>query len=238
MTAEYLVIFIIISSHDQAVYADMKKLSKQYYSLYPDKTKYFYIEYKKEIDSDIVEIDDHIYIKGVETGLENHGIYIKTIKVIQYLSNKYEYSFIFRTNLSSFLHVDNICKYLETIPNKQQYAGGWIINDFISGTGIIMSKDVGDMVSQYQGVLPTPHDDVNIAYIIRHYGIKLQGYVYNAVNMLDNNSYDSNVNIPHDILYFRIKNVADRNIDIMYFKLLLKRIYNIDVSEAVKTQLL
>jgi hypothetical protein len=34
---------------------------------------------------------------------------------------------------------------------------------------------------------------------------------------------------PENILQFRIKNTLDRNVDILYFKLLLKKIYDIVV---------
>lgn len=42
----------------------MKELSQKYYDLYQDQIRYFYMEYKPDIENDVMESGNHIYVKG------------------------------------------------------------------------------------------------------------------------------------------------------------------------------
>ena len=55
----------------------MRIHTRKYFNLFSKKIKYFFIELKNNIENDIIELDDYIYIKGDESLIP--GIYIKSI---------------------------------------------------------------------------------------------------------------------------------------------------------------
>ena len=235
----YKIIFLIISSNNEEIYTKMRELSPKFYELYPDKIKYFFIENKSDLNEIVIEDDNHLYINGTESFIP--GIYQKSIKAIEYVTNNYSFDYIIRTNLSTFWHLPNLFKLLDSIPHEK-FAGGYAFQGFISGTGIIMSRDVGIIVysnpsSSYIG------DDLAISQTIQANGISLYdiieykwGFLIPQNDILPSNCryLDINENNFSDILNFRIKN-GDRNIDVNYFKILLKKIYNIIIDGVIDT---
>ena len=72
------------------------------------------------------------------------GIIIKTLKALEFVNNNYKYKHIFRTNLSSFLILDNLIKISKKLDDTNIYAGVVGIYDnwkYVSGAGIWLSKD-------------------------------------------------------------------------------------------------
>ena len=67
-------------------YLQMKELSRKYYNLFSDNIKHFYIEFKNDLDCDILEQEEHIYFKGVDSIVP--GILTKTQKALSYINNK------------------------------------------------------------------------------------------------------------------------------------------------------
>ena len=152
----YKVIFLILSSEDKDIYIEMKKLSKLYFNLFND-IKYFFLEYKPDIADDIIEIDNHLYLHGEES--INPGMYNKTIKSMKYINNNYSYDYIIRTNLSTIWHMNNLYNLLNNLP-KNNFAGGFIPQGFITGTGLIISKDVARFLVNNQDNDIDIHEDV------------------------------------------------------------------------------
>ena len=219
---KYDLIILIISSDNLDVYKTMKQISQQYLTLFNDKIKFFYLECQNQ-QCDVYEIDDTLYFNGEEALIPT--IYNKTIKGLEYI-NQFEYDFVMRTNLSSFLNVYNILNFINLLP-KNNFAGGYLcFNAFISGTGIFMSKDVATIL--INNINDTHiHDDVLISRILQYNNIKLtdmDAYNYNIVYLI-NDTFDENIKINDNILYYRIRNDANRNVDLLYFNLLLKKIY-------------
>lgn len=232
------IIFLIISSDDLDVYDKMKNLSQLYFNLF-ENIKYFYIELKEDID-ETIEIDNHIYVRGVES--ITPGMYIKTMKAMEYINNKYKYDYLVRTNLSTFWNLHNLNNLLN-VPFKN-YSAGFAIQGFITGTGIILSNDVVKLlVNNFNNGNHnlSIHEDVLISQILSYYSIPILnithykwGFLVNDDSPLPDNchyvstslDFNPNIDVPNDILHFRIKN-NNRDIDIEYFKLLLKIIYNI-----------
>lgn len=78
------------------------------------------------------------------------GIYLKTIRAIHQLSEVFDYDFLFRTNLSSFIIISELVKTAQYLSqqHKKIYAGiiGYASHNkkysFISGSGCLMSKNV------------------------------------------------------------------------------------------------
>lgn len=223
----YKIIFLIISSNNELAYAEMKKIIPQYFTLFSDKIKYFFIENRSQ-DSDVIEINDHLYFNDYESFIP--GIFTKTIKAINYINNNYEYDYVIRTNLSSFWNLNNILTFLNNKP-LYKYACGYAFQGFISGTGVIMSRDVANLLlaSETQYI----SDDVAISNIIQNNGIELYdiqeykwGFMMPKIDNLPSNccyltSDDNNFD---DILYFRLKN-ADRFTDVEYSKKIFDVLY-------------
>jgi len=223
----YKLVVLIVFSEDEDVFKEMKAISEKYHELYADKIKYLYVQYKEDLDAPIQESGNMIFVKGKETGRDGYGVYSKTIKALEYIQQNYEYEYVMRTNISSFLHLENILKYIHTIP-KEGYAGGYSWGTHLSGTGIFMSKDIVNILINDVRYL-IPHDDFNISAIIKQNNIKTKCFqIPYSIRFIENNKFNKDLVYDPNILYFRIKN-ADRNIDIMYFKLFLEKIYGLQV---------
>ena len=223
-------IFLIISSDDLTCYLGMREFIKKYFILYEDKIKYFFIELSDDLDCEICEKNDYIYVKGHEC--ITPGVYIKTMKSMNYVNENYDYDFLIRTNVSSFWNLKNLFDLKPVLP-LNNFAGGIIlsypnINDFITGTGIILSKDVCINLSKTITIV-NEFEDVYIGQLLVQLGYILTNISdYTTWKLLINN-VNNNIDFlsEKDIkntLYYRIKNI-DRNIDLILFDLLYKKIY-------------
>jgi hypothetical protein len=229
----YKIIFLIVSSDNEPVYAQMKELSPKYYNLYSNKIKYFFIENRQMVDNEFIEENNFLYINGTEC---IQGMYQKTVKAIEYINKKYSYDYVIRTNLSTFWHMENLFSFLDLKP-KENFAAGYSYQGFISGTGIIMSHDVGNKIVSN---LNNSHvlEDVAISQTIQSHGINLYdiieykwGFLIPPIGYLPSNCKFLNINDDFsDILIFRIKN-TNRSIDIEYFNILLQKLYNIIIDK-------
>ena len=93
------------------------------------------------------DIEKNIFISQCEENFKN--ILKKTVISIKHFSKIYEYKYLIRSNISSFWCINNLMPFINALPNKNVYVGpvtrkwtkrGWYF--YISGCGIIMSKDV------------------------------------------------------------------------------------------------
>jgi hypothetical protein len=240
------VIFLIISSDNLEQYKEMKRLSQMYFSLFSN-IKFFYIQFKNNIEDDIY-LEHELFFKGEESFVP--GIYLKSVKALQYINQHFEYDFVIRTNLSSFWHMNNLFELLSTVPTTG-YIGGYGHQGFISGTGIIMSRDIGNIIANSNDL--TDHmDDVVISNIIQAHGYSMSNvtnYKWSYLiqgnhepvdqqEFISNGPFNPNITFSPNVLYFRIRNEPDRNIDLQYFKLLLDKIYNIKVIEENNIQVI
>jgi hypothetical protein len=213
------IISLIIYSDDLPQYKELMELSR----IYNEKMnklydyKHFYIQLKEDLMNDYEENGDMLCFKGKDSIIP--GIYDKTMRAIKYLDEKYEYDYILRTNVSSFFNIHKLFSFSESFP-KSGATGILIFDSFLSGTGIILSKDVASKLSTYPN--QNIHDDVLISSYLKQFT--------NITPFPDNRMFylcsDKNNNISSDkeILYYRVKN-NDRNIDIIMFKQLLECIY-------------
>lgn len=229
----YEIIFLIISSNNEDVYSEMRELSPNYYNLYPDKIKFFFIE-NKEMDVDVIEDGNYIYVNGVESFVP--GIYNKSVKAIEYVTNNYSFDYVIRTNLSTFWNMPNLFSYLSSAP-KVSLAASFSFMGFLSGTAIILSRDVGIIVYSNPNYVNIA-DDVAISQTIQSHGIDLYniteykwGFLIPPDYIHPSNCRFLTINDTDfsDILSFRIKN-PDRKTDIICFKFLLKNLYNIQID--------
>jgi len=227
---KYKLIVLIISSNDLPVYNKFKEISNNYYSLFPN-IKHFYLEMKEDLKEDIIEIDNHIYVKGIEC--ITPSMYIKTIKAIEYVNKKYDYEFLLRTNLSTFYHIYNTLNLIEKIP-KKNFAGGIVLPwGVISGTGIIVSKDVSYILVKDFVINSITNEDNQITAVIERNNIHIRDirlFGYDMQMLIDNNYNENYTFDENNTLSFRIKNENREYYDIKYMKLLSKKIYNIEIN--------
>ena len=166
----YEFIFLIISSNDLDCYDKMRYFARNYFNLYNKKIKFFFIELREDINCDICEHNDFLFVKGKESICP--GIYIKTIKSINYINENYNYDFLVRTNLSSFWNLKNLINLKNLLP-LNNFAGGFIIfNTFISGTGIILSKDVSINIAKSL-IISNEFEDVYISKLLINLGYQI-----------------------------------------------------------------
>jgi hypothetical protein len=232
----YKVIFLIISSDDQEVYKHMKDYQTTIFNSYGDKIKYFFVENDETINDSITVEDNHIYIKGTDSLIPS--VYLKSLKALNYIYSNYSFDYVIRTNLSSIWHIDNLFKFLDTQP-KLKYAGGYAFQGFISGCGIIMSKDVSEIVfTNYNANYEKCSDDCCISETIQQNEISLydiQAYKWGLLIENQNIKFPDNcrhINIDDDnddfsdILLFRIK-TSNRMVNDLYcFGKIIKKIYS------------
>lgn len=211
-----------VCKNDAPFYRQMHDLSMLYYEkmrcIYD--IDYFYVMYQPDQVEDIVEADHHIYLKGKE---EFSKIYEKTVKAVQYLSATYSYDYIIRTNISSFWNIPTL--FTLSFPVTQCLSGILMNHWFISGTGIIMSHDICQLLVTAEPYICFYQDDVFISRKLLYYTpfhILPESMMYWLTDDV-HNVIPENKN---DILYFRIKN-QNRERDIELFTILLREMYDI-----------
>lgn len=136
-----------------------------------------------------------------------------------------------RTNLSSFWNIPHLCNDILPTLNRTNVATGiGVWNQFISGTGVIVSNDVCKRICQQE--LSGDQDDVVLSRVLSTI-TTLQFLPESKMYYL---IHGANNVIPDDvssILYFRVKssiNPDERHYDETAFRYLLKKIYDIDYT--------
>lgn len=243
------ILFLIISSDDNSIYKEFKKLQRLYLNLPIDpefNIQYFFVEFKSDINM-VVRDHDTIYIQGEES--INPGMILKTCKAIEYVYNNCEYDFLIRTNLSTLFNLSNLCEYLRLLP-KENACGGFNYRTFITGTGIILSRDVSKIILDnfLRYNIYTHNEDIIISAVLN----KFKTPYYNPKHFfkwgiivedenIDCSDYEyfltkgefKELDLPNNILHFRIKNEGNRELDIQYFKYLIEKLYDIKIIKVV-----
>ena len=251
----YKFIFVILSSsylektnacyNSSNKYQILKGYNKIYFDMFKHDIKFFFIEYKKDIIEDVLEVGDFIYVKGLEDPMVPNML-IKNVKAINYINSKYKYDYIIRSNLSTFWNIPSLMLLYNNIPRNNFFGGHVVFNSFISGTGIIISHDIVPILLKINPMNFNDNDDVAISHFMKSENIRIfhleqsnhckMNYQILDENVTDINSpYHKNHNLEindttntDDILYFRIKN-AKQERDILVTKKILKKLYNIVV---------
>jgi len=237
-TIHYRIIFVAISSHNHPVYPKMKELSRLYYCLFPT-IKLFFLE-SREQETDVVETDDHLYINGVESIIP--GIHQKTAKAMEYINQTYSYDYLVRTNLSTMWNIDHLLRLLSDAP-LERFATGFAYQGFITGTGVILSKDVVGLIAA-SPIDFSNYEDVALSRIIQSHGISIRDITEYKFGFMIPKELFINGNSPacckyleaeddfSDVLSFRIRNDdidPSRETDLQWFRVVLKKVYDIDV---------
>lgn len=119
----YRVIILIIAS-DGGGYDQFKEYWALYMNRFPG-VRSFFIYSNPTISSDVYITNDSISHRSIES--LRPGILYKTIAAMSACSALFKYDYILRTNLSSFIHIPRLLKYLDT-QRQFEYAGGHFNN--------------------------------------------------------------------------------------------------------------
>ena len=252
----YKFIFVIVSSSNlsednvyyksNAKYALLKKWNKLYFDLFKEHIKFFYIEFNEIIENDILVEEDIIYIKGNEFPIVPNML-LKTQKALDYIHTNYEYEYIINTNLSSLWNIPTLLLLYNEIPRNHFFGGHVMFNSFITGTGIIISRDLIPLFLNLNINHYHDNNDVAISLYMKNNNIPIHSLEHYQNYKLDwqilsetctditSPHHKNNITVIYDntntnhILYFRIRNETIEQ-DLYITKKLLKKLYNIEIT--------
>jgi hypothetical protein len=166
ITAFKVVVLIMASDHSQH-YKGLQLGWKAYMHTYPSEIRAYFVKANPELKGSYLFDGDTIYTQGNERGHE--GLSIKTMRAIEALTEIEPYEYLIRTVLYSFYDLKALLKFVDRLPKLNVYCGSkavWhnstsnieIPTTYVSSAGIILSKDVVDII--HQGLLNAPLDTV------------------------------------------------------------------------------
>ena len=210
---------------------------------------FFTIGYDVKVD-DLPKIIKENIIISDKRETYTPGILYKTIYSFNYINNNFVYDFLFRTNLSSFLYIKNMLKYIEKLPNEKCYIGSKLVlheNDeykkfipdveyleYVSGAGIFFSPDVINIILQNEKNLNfNLIDDIAFGLLLKN-KIKISKIKYTRFSIvreskeLNDQKLKFNLNkiINSTQFHIRIANKKNRKIDIPIFKYFTRNLYS------------
>ena len=186
------IIILIISSGNHNEYKQMHAIWEKYMNTHKNIIAFF-IENDESLNQEVVIDKDKntIYCKGTESYVP--GILNKTIKSINYCLQNFDFDYIYRTNLSSVLNLDKLYSYLQN--NTVDYAGQHM-GTFISGSGIILSKEACKKLIVDKSLIDNMEpDDVALGQTLSKFYEMKNIEFYALANLYDeifiNNNYDN-----------------------------------------------
>lgn len=208
------IIILIIASNGE-YYDKMINIWEKYMNRH-NNIQSFFIMNKEDIIEDIILKDNIIYVKSNENLIP--GILIKTIKSINFCIDNFDFDFIYRTNLSSFIILDKLYEFVKN--NSINYGGviGVIDNfiNFASGSGFLISKETCKYLIENENfLLYNLIDDVAIGQLLT------KKYKITPIIRIDNVPHQ--VNLDYDYLknnpcfHFRCKNWYNNHDDTILF---------------------
>ena len=225
MNNNYQVIILIIASDNTDYYINMQNIWNLYMNTHPH-IKSFFIKENKNIDNNLfIDYENNTINIKCESSLIP-GVLIKTIESLKYIYDNYNFKYIFRTNLSSFIDLNKL--YLFTLNNSFNYAaviGCYNNIQFGSGAGFFLSREcVNYLINRDSIDYYKMNDDVVIGKILTPiYPILSIG----RIDILDfNNKLITNNEIKNtDIFHYRCKNINNMDTTVNNLKELHELIY-------------
>jgi hypothetical protein len=198
--------------------------------------KTVFTEYSPNVN-EMTLVDDTLILPGTESF---EGITRKTIDAIEYFLSDTSFTHVIRTNLSSFWIFPRLIDYLETREKTELFTGilGDIgINAFVSGAGMIMSRDVAEVLvgNKGKGSVYTYalQDDVAISYGLRDLDFKLTP-IKSRLDLLTPYTFDITKNcIPIDVFHIRLKQTEDRSLEPKFMKELIQMFSKNDLETSL-----
>jgi hypothetical protein len=214
-------IIILILANDSGIYLECQKLWKTYMNLHPNIKSYF-IKFNPELTTDILVDNNTIFIKGNESFIP--GCLIKTLESINYVLKNEDFDFIFRTNMSSVVNLNNLYNFV--INNKNDYSGviGRHNNiNFASGAGILLSKQMCCNLITYKNLLDyNLLDDVSIGILFQNNNVRIFPLTRFEAYNYENNLNQITEEMINNFYHFRCK--SDNNLNTL---IIMKKIIDL-----------
>ena len=227
-------IILIIASNDKPIFENGRKIWKKYMNVNPN-IKVFFVYGKLEKPLLDVNTEHDLIYPEIE---ENYPLLIKkNMEAMKYIQSTYDYTYLIRTNLSTFWDFFNLEKHLSVLPTQNCYSGTFYPT-FISGTDIILSKDnVSKLLDNEKLINEQLPDDVAIGNVLKE---KLNVDMTDKSDLMYWFPEDSNEIAIQENIYkarnsncshYRVYTQNREQLDLLIYKNLLKIIYNIDFTE-------
>lgn len=219
-----LIVLIITSS--QHYYREYERQWKKYMNSFPN-VKCFFIELRDNINN-VIEEKNKIIIPGKESYVP--GIFEKTIKSMRYVSKKYKYTHLLRTNACSVWNFPKLFKKLETLPEKKICAGQTMHDKnytFCQGSGMIFTLDtIFYMINNIQNIKNLYHmpDDILLSLLAKKYTQKYEELERHDFKPKSFNK--TNIYILDTYYHIRNRHNEDRMIDAKNMAYIIKYWYN------------
>lgn len=153
-------------------------------------------------------------------GNESKNILKKTLLAFNFIYKSFDFDFLFRTNISSYIHKEQFLKTLNQLPTSAHYSGVFGKHygyprkkghTFCSGSGYFLSKDVFEIcVEKRRDIQKDLPDDVAIGQLISQE--KIQRLPQPRFDLSENIAYPQNIDKNH--FHFRCKFPPNRSVDI------------------------
>lgn len=206
---EQKILLLIIASDDLPVYKELQGIWRTYMHLDPEHIEAYFIKADPQLPVPCEIREDVIWTQSVENLIP--GILNKTLLSFEhFLPRIGEFSYVVRTNLSSFYSFSRLLTYLKGFPETQCYAAFQGIYEgfpFGAGAGIILSADLVEMLVERKQQLWNHFyiDDVAIGYFFYKEHVALMHVPrMDFLSLLD---WQTNGDkIPSKMFHFRVKN--------------------------------
>lgn len=120
------------------------------------------------------ETGDRLYLQIPET-FGNIGA--KTVGALRYVLGRYEFDYVYRTNISSYTHLPLLQEFVQSLPETRYY-GGFLGQErnisFAAGSGILFSRDLVEFAARDPEWNWELMDDVALACSMTRAGVQPQ----------------------------------------------------------------
>lgn len=146
---------MIMSCNEEHFNEEEQVLRDTYLSILPENIDY--IIYKGGYDEDRYDNETHTLYLNVNDDLDH--TYHKTYKAFSYVNSLFEYDYIFRTNTSTYININLLNAFVQTLLDTNTMWGGELMYDignnkcvttiYLRGNGLLMSKDIVNTIILY-----------------------------------------------------------------------------------------
>lgn len=199
-------LILIISSNNLPVYKIHQDSWRVYMHAFEEDFESYFLQMDENLKEEYSLVGDVLWIKGKESLFP--GIIEKTIKGLKFfLDRKEDFNYVIRPNLSSFVVLPRLKKFLAEMP-KTQFYGGNLLGHFISGACFILSTDLMEsLVTNEHNFMGRKDkaDDVLIGDYLVH-EMSVQPFHHFNFEFVKNHRPKKMVSfIPEEVFHFRVK---------------------------------
>ncbi|HLB93968.1 MAG TPA: hypothetical protein VJJ81_01855 [Candidatus Babeliales bacterium] len=206
------VLVLIIASDDTPIYIETQKIWRAYMHSDLDHVEAYFIKGNPNLAEKYKIDGDTIWSRTVEN--LKPGILNKTILSLECMLPRIkagEFSYILRTESTSFYVYSNLLRHLKNCPRKNFYGGSDIGISYIgAGSGFLLSPDMAELLVKNSSVLINKAgylDDVEIGHFFHKHNIGLKRH--SRVNIYKLSDFNSAIKINEIIeneFHYRVKN--------------------------------